>query len=257
MRYAYDPARAKALLAEAGFPDGFETELVTYVLPQWAAAVQGYLARGRHPRARQPAPDCGGDPARLARREPALPRRLGQLLDQRRLGHPAQHVRRRERRLRPRPGGAASGRRGRRHERRAGPPAAPMAPRSGGSPSRPTGCRCTPTSPPTPSAGSWTSSPGRTSSRASMRRAGAEPERRRRPRAPPDRADGTRRSRRPAVGQARGASTGQRPNACGQRGWKRQPVGMSAGSGSASPRPTSGTPRPGSGVSTEASSARV
>lgn len=43
VRYAYDPARAKALLAEAGFPDGIETELVTYVLPQWAAAIQGYL----------------------------------------------------------------------------------------------------------------------------------------------------------------------------------------------------------------------
>ena len=31
------------MLAEAGFPNGFETELVSYVLPQWGASVQSYL----------------------------------------------------------------------------------------------------------------------------------------------------------------------------------------------------------------------
>ncbi len=41
--YAYDPAKARALLAEAGYPDGFETELVAYLLPQWTGAVQNYL----------------------------------------------------------------------------------------------------------------------------------------------------------------------------------------------------------------------
>ena len=44
VRYDYDPAKAKALLAEAGYPNGFETELVTFVLPQFGSAVQNYLA---------------------------------------------------------------------------------------------------------------------------------------------------------------------------------------------------------------------
>ncbi len=42
-RYEYDPAKSRALLAEAGYPNGFDTELVTYVLPQWGGAVQNYL----------------------------------------------------------------------------------------------------------------------------------------------------------------------------------------------------------------------
>ena len=44
VKYAYDPAKARALLAEAGYPDGFETELVGYVQPAWQSAIQGYLA---------------------------------------------------------------------------------------------------------------------------------------------------------------------------------------------------------------------
>ncbi len=43
LRYEYDPAKAKALLAEAGYPNGFQTDLYTYVLPQWGGAVQNYL----------------------------------------------------------------------------------------------------------------------------------------------------------------------------------------------------------------------
>jgi peptide/nickel transport system substrate-binding protein len=41
--YSYDPAKSKQLLAEAGFPHGFSTTLVSYLLPSWNAAMQNYL----------------------------------------------------------------------------------------------------------------------------------------------------------------------------------------------------------------------
>ncbi|MFE1600566.1 ABC transporter substrate-binding protein [Methylobacterium sp. ID0610] len=42
-RYAYDPAKAKALLKEAGYPDGFEIDLAAYREREYAEAVIGYL----------------------------------------------------------------------------------------------------------------------------------------------------------------------------------------------------------------------
>lgn len=44
-RYAYDPAKAKALLAEAGFADGFEIDLYSYRQRDYAEAVIGELAK--------------------------------------------------------------------------------------------------------------------------------------------------------------------------------------------------------------------
>jgi peptide/nickel transport system substrate-binding protein len=44
VHYGYDPAKARALLAEAGYANGFDTEIVNgNLLTSWTGAIQGYL----------------------------------------------------------------------------------------------------------------------------------------------------------------------------------------------------------------------
>ncbi len=85
-RYAYDPAKAKALLAEAGFPNGFEIDLVRLPRAPPDRGDDRLPARGRHQ----------GEPAlhavrRDARRDPRGQGRLrapdlGLVLGERRVG---------------------------------------------------------------------------------------------------------------------------------------------------------------------------
>ena len=43
-KYEYDPDKARALLTEAGYKDGFDTALVGYLLSPWMQALEGYMS---------------------------------------------------------------------------------------------------------------------------------------------------------------------------------------------------------------------
>ncbi len=44
-KYAYDPAKSKKLLAQAGYPNGFKTDIFAYRQREFTEAVMGYLAK--------------------------------------------------------------------------------------------------------------------------------------------------------------------------------------------------------------------
>ena len=93
MQYPYDPARAKKLLADAGFANGFPLTMYAYQLPglpegkAFAEAMAGLLAEGRRPAEAGPG-RLSGVPEELVRsrharrvrllqrRQPRLDRRL-------------------------------------------------------------------------------------------------------------------------------------------------------------------------------------
>ena len=83
VKYPYDPAKAKQLLAAAGYPNGFSTTLVSYMSPQINAAIQNYLRAVGITLQIQQLQDRGSDSGGAAGQDAALGRQLGQQFRQR------------------------------------------------------------------------------------------------------------------------------------------------------------------------------
>jgi peptide/nickel transport system substrate-binding protein len=102
-RYPYDPALAKKLLAEAGFPNGLDTEIFAYRERNQTEAIISQPAGGRHPRQAELLAVRGDARCDPRRQGLADAPDLGLVLGQRRLGIDAGVVRLRSRRHHARP----------------------------------------------------------------------------------------------------------------------------------------------------------
>ncbi len=84
-KYSYDPAKAKALLKDAGYPNGFTTEIYAYRERDYAEGGDRLPSGGGHQGQAQ-LPQVSGDARRTARGQGAdHPEHLGFVLGQRRL----------------------------------------------------------------------------------------------------------------------------------------------------------------------------
>ncbi len=117
MKYDYNPAKAKELLAKAGYPDGFETDFYAYRDRPFAEAMVGYLQGGRDQGQPEVPAVLGLARQELCRPDPVLQDDLGLLRHAGRLGHHRALLQVREGRLRHGPPGARLAER-RGHQRR-------------------------------------------------------------------------------------------------------------------------------------------
>ena len=82
LAYDYDPGKAKQLLAEAGYPNGFSTTLVTYLLPLVLRCDPGLPTRSGHRVGRAATPSRRGNRKGAEWSSADERRHLGQQLDQ-------------------------------------------------------------------------------------------------------------------------------------------------------------------------------
>ena len=173
-KYAYDPAKAKALLKEAGFPDGFEFDLYAYRDREFTEAVIGDLAKvGIRPKLNYLQYTAFLENVRKGQHA-GRARHLGLQLGPRRLGHDGAFLPARARRPHQGPRGQEADRGGRLRSPIPTSARRPGRRRWRASPPRPSGCRSSPTPSTTRSPRTSTSCRPPTRSRSSSRRSGSE-----------------------------------------------------------------------------------